>query len=135
VLHLCCSCSFILLIGSILYQKQCFCRVPGLFSFLRRRYPQICRPTEKRREGAPRSDRDSTDNLYIGEPLAACVGSTDTGGCGRSLQQSGRCQAPNCCAIADRKAWPSPVLATHKLTTPSPAAPSSSCELTNLGIN
>ncbi|WIA19878.1 hypothetical protein OEZ85_005778 [Tetradesmus obliquus] len=39
--------------------------VPGLFSFLRRRYPQICRPTEKRREGQPRSDSDTTDNLYI----------------------------------------------------------------------
>ncbi|KAF6261699.1 XRN 5'-3' exonuclease N-terminus-domain-containing protein [Scenedesmus sp. NREL 46B-D3] len=39
--------------------------VPGLYSFLRRRYPQICRPTEKRREGMPRSDKDSTDNLYI----------------------------------------------------------------------
>jgi hypothetical protein len=48
----------------------CFCRVPGLFSFLRRRYPQICRPTEKRQEGMPFSDKDSTDNLYIGENRA-----------------------------------------------------------------
>ncbi|WIA40164.1 hypothetical protein OEZ86_013561 [Tetradesmus obliquus] len=39
--------------------------VPGLFSFLGRRFPQICRPTEKRREGQPRSDTDTTDNLYI----------------------------------------------------------------------
>jgi hypothetical protein len=52
------------------------CRVPGLFSFLRRRYPQICRPTEKRREGMPRSDQDATDNLYIGErpTFPACDG-------------------------------------------------------------
>eukprot|EP00775_Hariotina_reticulata_P013271 gene13271-13402_t len=35
--------------------------VPGLFSFLRRRYPQICRATDKKRDVG-----GAVDNLYVG---------------------------------------------------------------------
>jgi hypothetical protein len=43
------------------------CRVPGLFAFLRRRYPQICSPVEKRKAGGSGQRQQPVDNLYIGE--------------------------------------------------------------------
>jgi hypothetical protein len=43
-------------------------RVPGLFAFLQRRYPQVVSPVEaKRRGGGGGSPEQPVDNLYVGE--------------------------------------------------------------------
>lgn len=43
------------------------CRVPGLFAFLRRRYPQILSPVEKCKGEGGGQQQQPVDNLYIGE--------------------------------------------------------------------
>jgi hypothetical protein len=54
----------------LLYLTPC-CRVPGLFAFLRRRYPQILSPAEKQKGGG-QDAQQQVDNLYIGETLPTC---------------------------------------------------------------
>lgn len=53
-------------------------RVPGLFAFLRRRYPQICSPVEKKRQGhGDDSQQGGVDNLYIGRRGSAATVAVD----------------------------------------------------------
>jgi len=75
----------------------CCCRVPGLFAFLRRRYPQICSPVEKRKGLGEDGRPQHVDNLYIGKQLFPCCRTARKLSCSKVRTTIARSRGLCCC--------------------------------------